>query len=170
MPPHCDTLDGPVVVAARRALNDDDVDLVLPFVPVDGEHEVRAAFALARKARTQGPEARDVADLYFFDTTVRVHRRGEGAPHTGLKPAGLDVGPVIPLAEQAVDTGDPGPLIDFLQHEVAEQARHRLAHVRDLQAGASDGLPAARTYTSAMLGFLVWSHKLWRLTTQTHGH
>jgi hypothetical protein len=99
-----------------------------------------------------------------------VHRRGEGAPHTGLKPAGLDVGPVIPLAEQAVDIGDAGPLIEFLQHEVAEQARGRLAHVRDLQAGASDGVPAARAYTSAMLEFLVWSHKLWRQTTQSRGH
>lgn len=82
MPPHCDTLDGPVVVAARQALEVDDVDVVLPFVPVDGEHEVRAAFDLTRKARIQGPEAQQVADLYFFDTVVRVRRRGERAPHT----------------------------------------------------------------------------------------
>jgi hypothetical protein len=170
MPPHCDTLDGPVVTAARRALDADDVDLVLPFVPVDGEDEVRTAFELARKARTQGPEAGQVADLYFFDTTVRVHRRGEGAAHTGLKPAGLDTGPVIPLAEEAVGTGEPGPLIDFLQQAIDEQARRRLAQVRELEAAADGGVPAARAYTSAMLGFLVWSHKLWRQASAEHGH
>jgi hypothetical protein len=170
MPPHCDTLDGPVVVAARAALDGDDVDLALPFVPVDGEDEVRVAFDLARKARPQGAEARQVADLYFFDTVVRVHRRGEGAPHTGLKPAGLDVGPVIPLAEQAVETGDPQPLSDFLQRSVEDEAGERLDQVRALKADAGAGVPAARAYTSAMLGFLVWSHKLWRAATQQHGH
>jgi hypothetical protein len=30
MPPHCDSLDGPVVAAARRALDAGDVDLALP--------------------------------------------------------------------------------------------------------------------------------------------
>lgn len=170
MPPHCDTLDGPVVVAARQALDADDVDLALPFVPADGEDEVRAAFDLARKARVQGAEARQVADLYFFDTAVRVHRRGEGAPHTGLKPASLDVGPVIPLAEQAVETGDAQPLVDFLQHSVAEEARQRLAHVRALESETAQGVPAARAYTSAMLGFLVWCHKLWQAATRQHGH
>lgn len=170
MPPHCDTLDGPVVVAARRALDVDDVDVILPFVPVDGEDEVRAAFDLTRKARIQGPEARQVADLYFFDTVVRVHRRGEGAPHTGLKPAGLDVGPVIPLAEDAVQTGDPEPLIAFLQRAVHDEVQQRLADVRTRAAATGTGVPAARAYTSAMLGFLVWSHRLWRATTQQHDH
>lgn len=131
---------------------------------------MRATFGLARKARTQGPEAREVADLYFFDTAVRVHRRGEGVPHTGLKPAGLDVGPVIPLAEQAVDTGDPIPLIELLQREVAEQTRRRLAHVRQLRDGAAGAVPAVRAYTSAMLGFLVWSHKLWRQIARPPDH
>lgn len=170
MPTHCDTLDGPVVVAARQALDVDDVDLVLPFVPVDGEDEVRAAFDLTRKARVQGSEARQVADLYFFDTVVRVHRRGEGAPHTGLKPAGLDVGPVIPLAGDAVATGDPEPLVAFLQRAVRAEVQQRLADVQTRAAGTGAGVPAARAYTSAMLGFVVWSHRLWRATTQRHGH
>jgi hypothetical protein len=170
MPPHCDTLDGPVVVAARRTLDVDDVDVVLPFVPVDGEGEVRVAFDLTRKARIQGPEARQVADLYFFDTVVRVHRRGEGAPHTGLKPAGLDVGPVIPLAEDAVQTGDPEPLTAFLERAVRNEVQQRLAYVSARTAEAGAGVPAARAYTSAMLGFLVWSHRLWRATSQQHDH
>lgn len=170
MPPHCDSLDGPVVGAARQALDAGDVDLVLPFVPVDGEDEVRAAFDLARKARRQGPEARQVADLYFFDTAVRVHRRGEGAPHTGLKPAGLDVGPVIPLAERAVDTGDAAGLVAFFEETVRSEAQRRLTDVRDLRAAAGSGVPAARASTSAMLDFLVWSHKLWRAATHQGGH
>jgi hypothetical protein len=160
MPPHCDTLDGPVVAAARDALELDDVDLALPFVPVDGEEEVRLAFERARKARVEGAAAREVADLYFFDTVVRVHRRGEGAPHTGLKPAGLAVGPVIPLAEAAADTGDSGPLLGLLTEELEQQVARRLEKVRTLATHADEGVPAARAATSARLGLLVWAHKV----------
>jgi hypothetical protein len=114
MPPHCDSLDGPVVNAARTALEAGDVALVLPFVRADGEAEVRRVFDSVLPVRELGPEAREVADRLFFETVVRIHRAGEGAPYTGLKPAGLSVGPVIPLAERAVNTGSPGEVVDFL--------------------------------------------------------
>lgn len=160
MPPHCDSLDGPVVRAAREALDRANVDVVLPYVHEPGEAEVRAVFDLALQARVHGGEAREAADRLFFETVVRVHRAGEGAPFTGLKPAGLDVGPVIPLAEQAIDSDDPGPLADFLAGAVREEVTARFEQVRDARAHAGEGVAAARRYVSAMLGLQVWSHHL----------
>ena len=108
MAPHCDSMDGPVVAAAREALERRNVKLVLPFVQEDGEQEVMRAFEAVERARGYGSEAREVADLYFFETVVRIHRAGEGAPYTGLKPAGTAEGPVIPVAEMGIESGDPG--------------------------------------------------------------
>jgi Family of unknown function (DUF6448) len=102
MPPHCDSLDGPVVGAARAALEAGDVALVLPFVPERDEADVRSAFTDVTRVRAMGDEARAVADRFFFETVVRVHRAGEGASYTGLKPAGTPVSPVIPIAEEAL--------------------------------------------------------------------
>ena len=113
MPPHCDSMDGPVVTAARHALEAADVDMVLPFVHADGEAEVRAVFDTVMPVRALSSAAREVADRLFFETVVRIHRAGEGAPYTGLKPAGLSVGPVIPLAERAVETGSPDEVAAF---------------------------------------------------------
>ncbi len=161
MPPHCDSLDGPVVTAARDALDRDDVNVVLPYVPESAEAEVRRAFDLTRKARVQGSEAREVADLFLFETVVRVHRAGEGAPYTGLKPAGLDVGPVIPLAERAIDLGEPRELATFLADAVAGEVTTRLASVSDAKAHVAEGVSEARRYVSAMLGLQVWAHKLY---------
>ena len=162
MPPHCDSMDGPVVRAAQEALDREDVDLVLPYVHEDGEPELRRAFELAVKARPLGPEARDVADLFFFETAVRVHRAGEGAPYTGLKPAGLDVGPVIPLAERAIESGSPTELADFLAGAVRQETLARFTAMTDAKAKAAvaHDVPAARAYVSSMLGLQVWSHKL----------
>lgn len=171
MPPHCDSLDGAVVTAARQALAGADVDVVLPYVHVDGEAEVRDAFDLALKARALGLAAREVADRWFFETVVRVHRAGEGAPFTGLKPAGLDVGPVIPKAERALETGSPDELVGFLCDSVRDEVERRHRHAMALKDHASEGTAAARAYVEAMLGLQVWAHALHRqITADPHAH
>src|SRR5450759_366657 len=121
MPPHCDTMDGPVVTAAREALEAENINLILAYVPESGAAEVKSAFEKVLRARKTNPAALEVADLYFFETVVRIHRAGEGAPYNGLKPAGLDVGPVIPLAELAIENGDAGELRSLLSNTVQDQ-------------------------------------------------
>lgn len=160
MPPHCDSLDGPVVAAARRALEAGDVDLVLPYVPQSGEDEIRNVFDEVVAIRGSADEVRDVADRLFFETVVRVHRAGEGAPYTGLKPAGLDVGPVIPLAERAIATGSPEPVADFLTGVLRDQLERRLEEVNALGATKDRSVADARAWVEAMLGFEVFSHHL----------
>ena len=127
MPPHCDTLDGPVVKAARKALETGNVNLILPWVSKDGESEVRELFERALKVRKTGEEVSDFADLWFFENVVRVHRAGEGAPYTGLKPAGLDWGPVVPRAEKAIAEGDADKVIDFITGVVRDDLKERFA-------------------------------------------
>lgn len=160
MPPHCDSLDGPVVRAAARALEREEVELVLPFVHSDGESEVRAAFQRTLCARAAGGDARDVADRWFFETAVRVHRAGEGAPFTGLKPAGLDVGPVIPIAEHAIESGDATPLVEFLVGELRDEVTRRFDTMREARttADVDKSVPSERAYVDAMLGLEVWAH------------
>lgn len=162
MPPHCDSMDGPVVRAAARALDLDDVDVILPYVAAGDEEPLRLAFDRARKARACGENAAAVADLYFFETAVRLHRAAEGAPYTGLKPAGLDVGPVIPLAERAIDADDPSDLADFLAAAVRAETSQRFAALRSARdEAARGGVDARRAHVQAALGLQVWAHKLY---------
>lgn len=160
MPPHCDAIDGPVVKAARKALEEGNVDIVLGYAPAEAEKEIIEAFEATNAIRGKGAEVAEVADRYFFETVVRLHRAGEGAPYTGLKPAGLDVGPVIPIAEKAIETGSPDELVAFLTEAVRAEALHRFKEMTELQSHAGEGVTAARKYVSAMLRLQVWSHKL----------
>jgi hypothetical protein len=161
MPPHCDSLDGPVVVAARKALEEGHVEIVLPFVPAEGEGEVTAVFEQAMAVRDASPEVTSVVDRWFFENVVRIHRAGEGAPYAGLKPAGLSVGPVIPVAERALETGSAEELIRVLTDIVSEQVKHRLEDAMERRTHAGAGVVEARASVEAMLGLEVWSHKLY---------
>jgi hypothetical protein len=171
MPPHCDSIDGPVVTAAARALESGDVDVVLPYVPEAGEPEIRAAFDSVVRARESGGDARDVADRWFFETVVRVHRAGEGAPFTGLRPAGGDHGPILPIAERAIESGSPDELADALCRVVREQVELRLRLAADARSHANGDLHANRAAVSAALDLEVWAHKLFvAATAATHAH
>jgi hypothetical protein len=171
MPPHCDSMDGPVVTAARHALEAADVDLVLPFVHADGEAEIRAMFDTVMPVRRLSSAAQEVADRLFFETVVRVHRAGEGAPYTGLKRAGLSVGPVIPLAERAVETGSPDEVVNFLTGVLRGEVQRRLQLVTALKADRDRSTGDARKYVEAMLDFEVYSHHAFRsMSDAGHSH
>jgi hypothetical protein len=172
MPPHCDSIDGPVAVAAAQALESNDVSLVLPYVHREGEVEVAQAFDLAVRARSLGRDSREVANRWFFETVVRIHRAGEGAPYTGLKPAGLDVGPVIPLAEDVIATGDPTPLADFLITTVRDQVQRHFNSMKEAQVTATrEGtIEAQREHVEAMLGLEVWAHSVYKATVDVTPH
>ena len=162
---HCDALDGPVAKAAQKALENGNVHPVLAYAPPASEAEIRAAFEKSRKVRGLGADARALADQAFLETVIRLHRAGEGAAYTGLKPAGADYGPVIPAAEHAVETGDLTKLKAALIEEVEHALRERLAHVRELQKASLEPetaaeVPHARERVSAELGFITFAETL----------
>jgi hypothetical protein len=66
---------------------------------------LRGAFQKKLDVRKLNPAARDLAGTFFFEMLIRVHRAGEGAPFTGLKPAGTDIGYAVPAGDKAFKTG-----------------------------------------------------------------
>ena len=152
---HCDGMDGPVVQAAQRALADGDVNLVLSWVRAVDEAEIKRAFARTLAVRTLNPEAKELADLYFFETLIRIHRAGEGAPYTGLKQAGRDLGPAIPAADKAVETGavePPGAAL--ITGESANRIRERFQKVAAAKKFKAKDVNAGREYVKAYVEFV----------------
>jgi len=170
MPPHCDTLDGPVVKAAKKALETGNVNLILPWAPKKAEPELKKAFEKTLRARKLGKDATELADYWFFETAVRLHREGEGAPYMGLKPAGLDWGPVVPRAEKAIEKGNAKEVIDFLTHAVEEELQERFKHAMAKKKYDENNVDTAREYVQAMLGFVLYSHHLYTNITGGEEH
>ncbi|MGE5173089.1 MAG: DUF6448 family protein [Betaproteobacteria bacterium] len=156
---HCDTLDGPVVAAARMALEKGDVTPVLKWVKKDDEAEIRALFKKTLAVRSKGPEAKELADSYFFETLVRIHRAGEGAPYTGLKPAGM-VEPSVAAADKAIEKGSVDNLVKMVNDASAAGIRRRFAHVKETKMHAGENVEAGREYVKAYVNFTHYVERL----------
>lgn len=168
---HCDGVDGPVVKAAQEALKKGDAKLVLVWVAKKDEPEITSALQHALAVRKLGQEAAQLADRFFFETVVRVHRAHEGAPYTGLKPAGRDLGPAIPAADRALETGDPRPML-----KLVEQAVHGGIHEKFSKALAAKkydpaDVEAGRKFVENYVVFIHFVERLYEDATQTpSGH
>jgi hypothetical protein len=167
---HCDGLDGPVVNLARQALAKGDVKIILPWVAAGEEAEIRKAFNLTMAVRGKGEKERELADMYFFETLVRVHRAGEGAPYTGLKPAGLDLGPAIPAADKALETGNPQELLKLINGKVHDGIHMYFVAAREKKAHAGDSVEAGRAYVNAYVPYLHFVERLYKDATTPIAH
>ncbi len=166
---HCDTMDGPVVKAAQLALEKGDVTPVLKWVKPPQEAQIRAAFPKTLVVRGLGPEARDLADKYFFETLVRLHREGEGAPYTGLKPAGA-VEPVVAASDKALETGSVEGLTREITQLVAEGIRHRFTETLEKKQRADENVTAGREFVAAYVEFVHYVERLHADATGPAGH
>ena len=158
---HCDGLDGPVVKAAQRALESGNAAVVVIWVAATDEAEVRAAFDKTRAVRTLSPEAKELADRYFFETVVRLHRASEGEPFSGLKPAGRDLGPAIPAADNAIDEGAPDGLVKLLTATAQEGLLEKFHHVVAAKRFDPNDVAAGREYVHAYVEFMGYVERLY---------
>ena len=168
---HCDSLDGPVVLAAQKALKAEDVNPVLIWVRQEDESEIRRTFQRTLAVRKLGDEARELADQHFFETLVRVHRAGEGAPYTGLKPAGRDLGPAIPAADNAIESGSGKALVKLLTEAVHHGLHSRFQQVLALKSYDPSDVRAGRGYVQAYVEYVHYVERIYESAAgPAHGH
>lgn len=151
---HCDSVDGPVVKSAEQALATGEVERVLMWVRAEDEPEIREAFARTLEARRAGGDAREVADRWFYETLVRVHRAGEGAAYTGLKPAGYEPPEGIAAADRALEHGSIQRVADGTAQHLVEALRERFERVQALRDHDPRDVEAGRHYVHAYVEYI----------------
>jgi len=150
---HCDTLGGPVVKEARTALETGDITPVLKWVKKDHETELKTAFARTISVRKKGAEAKELADRYFLETLVRLHRAGEGAPYTGLKDEPLE--PIVAMADKALADGTDQELIKTVSSHMASMINEKFNEAREAMKKKDISIEAGREFVEA---YVVYMH------------
>lgn len=168
---HCDGMDGPVVKAAKKALETGNISLVLIWVQKQDEETIQRAFEKTLAVRKLNSEAKELADMYFFETLVRIHRAGEGAPYTGLKPAGRDLGPAIPAADQAIDSGSEKVLMKILKENVQEGVLEHFKEALERKKFNENDVERGREFVKAYVEFVHYVERIYEATKKSaHGH
>ncbi len=151
---HCDTLDGPVVKEARVALDNENMTPLFKWIRPTDEKMIKETFDMTLDVRTKGKKAKELADMYFFETLVRIHREGEGAPYTGLKP-GVAVDPAVALADKALESGSIDKLVNVLTNAMAKGIRERFKHTNETQKHANESVEAGREFVES---YVIFTH------------
>ena len=167
---HCDGEDGPVLKSARQALDSGNVNRVLAWVQPTDESQIKAAFDKTLDVRRLTPAARELADRYFFETLVRVHRAGEGAPYTGIKPAGSALSPAVVAGDKALQTGSVEATAKLLTQAVHASVGGQFRDVMAKQNYKVDDVAAAQAYVKAYVEYIHSVERIYEAAAdQAHG-
>ncbi|MFZ2644398.1 MAG: DUF6448 family protein [Verrucomicrobiia bacterium] len=149
-----DIADGPVVTAAKTALEKGDVTPTLKWVKKDREAGIREAFRKTLAVRKLGPEAKELADNYFLNTLVRIHRAGSGATCPEQKPSGTEVEAAVAKADAALISGRVQPLAKALADDMTDGIRKRFERAHAAKENADSNAEAGREYVEAYVEFI----------------
>ncbi|WP_458411486.1 DUF6448 family protein [Schinkia sp. CFF1] len=150
---HCDTMDGPTVADAYKALENDNINYVLKWVQPKYEKEIKDKFDLSMKVKDLSPEAKELSEQYFFSELIRVHRAGEGAPFDGLKPSGTPIDEKVLAADKSIALGNLSPLEGLVEEEKMPELKERFEKVMKLKDYDVNNLEAGREYIEAYVSF-----------------
>lgn len=150
---HCDTMEGPTVADGYKAMESDNVNYVLKWVAPEYEKEITDKFNLSMKVKDLSPEAKQLAEEYFFSEVVRVHRAGEGAPFDGLKPVGTPIDEKVKSADESIAAGNLTPLKGMIEQEKMPELQERFEKVMSLKTFEVNDLEAGRDYIEAYVSF-----------------
>lgn len=150
---HCDTMDGPAVKDGEKALATGNINYAYKWIFAEYEAELKEVFELSLKVRKLGPDAREVADRWFLENFVRIHRAGEGAAYDGLKPAGTKLDPVVTAADESIELGNMSPLKGLVTEEEFHALEEKFNKAIALKDFDINDVNAARAYVEAYVTF-----------------
>ncbi|OOM07505.1 DUF6448 family protein [Clostridium saccharobutylicum] len=151
---HCDTMDGPTITDAKKAIENNNANYVLKWVTPENEKEVSTIFDLTMKVKDLSPEAKKLSENYFFENLVRIHREGEGAPFTGVKPSGTVIDPKEAAADKSIEAGNLSPLENLVENDKIPELKERFEKVMSLKDYDVNDVKAGREYVEAYVGFI----------------
>lgn len=149
---HCDSYDGPVIQDALKALEQNDVSLVMKWIDAQHETEISSLFSKTVNLKGQDQEIYEIVERHFLETLVRLHREGEGAPYTGLKPAGSAT-PLVQMADASIAQNDIEGLLSKLTTHLQKDLLDKYQKVMELHKVKDNSTELGRAYVAAYVDY-----------------
>ncbi len=150
---HCDSYDGPVIIDAYKALETNNVNLLLKWVSESQEAEIKDLFRKTYNLKSGDKEIYTIVEKHFLETLVRLHRETEGAPFTGLKPAG-QVAPIVQMADNSIETQSVQELNRRFLGHIERVVNEKFQTVNQLSAQKDNSVEQGRAYVEAYVDYV----------------
>jgi len=149
---HCDSYDGPVIKDATRALETNNVNLVLKWITDEQEQEIIPLFNKTYSLKGGDKEVYAIVKKHFFETLVRLHRETEGAPYTGLKPAGTTK-QIIQMTDKALAEGNVDDFLVKFNNHINKAIREKYQKVAELNKVKDNSTEQGRAFVEAYVDY-----------------
>jgi hypothetical protein len=149
---HCDSYDGPVIIDAYKALETNNVSLVLKWISQEQEQEIISLFNKTYKLKSGDKQIYQIVEKYFLETLVRLHRETEGAPYTGLKPAGTTK-QIVVMSDNAINSKSVNDLVVKLNGHIEKVIREKFNLVSTLEKVKDQSPEKGREYVKAYVDY-----------------
>lgn len=159
---HCDSMEGPVVKAAKKSLETGNINYVLVWVRTEDESEIKAMFDKVNKVRTLSPEAKEIADMYFYETIVRLHRKGEGVSYTGLNPVGYKPEEGIEAADIAIEKNSVENILSHIDKKYHHKVKELFDDILSKKNYDVNDVKAGREYVKSYVHFIHYIEGLFK--------
>lgn len=149
---HCDSYDGPTIKDAIKALETNNVNLVLKWITPEQEKEIIPLFNKTYSLKSGDKEVYAIVEKHFFETLVRLHRETEGAPFTGLKPAGTTK-KIVQLSDHALESKNIDDFLVKLNNHLGKVIKEKYEKVAALDKVKNDSPEKGREYVEAYVDY-----------------
>jgi hypothetical protein len=128
------------------------VQLVLKWIDKSQESEIISLFNKTYKLKTGDKEIYEIVERHFFETLVRLHRETEGAPYTGLKPAGTTK-KIVVMSDKAIESGSIDDLMKKFSNHLEMVFREKYNKVLELEKVKNESVEKGRAYVKAYVEY-----------------
>lgn len=149
---HCDSYDGPTIKDAYKALETNNVNLVLKWIDKSQETEIISLFNKTYKLKSGDQEIYEIVEKHFLETLVRLHRETEGAPYTGLKPAGTTK-QIVVMSDNAIQSGSIDDLMKKFSNHIEMVIREKYNQVLELEKVKNESVEQGRKFVKAYVEY-----------------
>ncbi len=166
---HCDSYDGPTIKDALKALETNNVNLVLKWIDAEQENEIISLFNKTYALKSGDKEVYSIVKKHFLETLVRLHRETEDAPYTGLKPAG-STKKIIQISDQTIESKDFDAFIGKLNKHIGRVIKEKYKKVEALDKVKNDSPEKGREYVAAYVDYTHTVEAIHDIVEQGAGH
>lgn len=166
---HCDSYDGPVIQDAFKALEKENAVYVMKWIATEHEAEIKQLFDKTIDLKNGDTEIYSIVEKHFLETLVRYHRETEGAPYTGLKPAG-STAPIVQMADNSIANKDVKRLLTALDKHIKTVVQEKYDKVMKLEKVKDNSVTEGRAYVAAYVDYTHTLEALETVLSHQSGH